>query len=114
MGKRVSIKEVIAEEAAAELHAATLAVLLHLKHPEVREATTAYWTRVLSRYHAVPDIQERVEAYLADVEARAARQASELEEGIYAERLGQVGRCTAGSPTPGDGLEGEGALVLAF
>ena len=92
MRKRASVQETIVAEAAAELHAAALAVLLHLGHTEVLEAVEAYRARVLSRYHAVPQISEKVEAQLADVDRRAKRQASELEKGLYANQLQRIGQ----------------------
>ena len=92
MRKRASVQETIVTEAAAELHAAALAVILHLGHTEVREAVEAYRARVLSRHHTVPHILEEIEAYLVDIDHRASRQADELEKGLYAKRLERIGR----------------------
>ena len=66
---------------------------------------------MLTRYHAAPDVREAVERHLADVKRRAARQAGDLEEGIYAHRLERLGR---GDALPSDEREREGEKVLAF
>ena len=116
MRKRASVQETIVAEATAELHAAALAVILHLGHPEVQEVVEAYRARVLSRYHTVPQILEEIEAHLGDVDRRAARQAKELEKGLYAARLRRIGQSES-NQAPLDAeelLDGKRASLLSL
>ncbi len=78
------------QEAVADLHAATLAVILHTESLELKTSCASYWTRVLARHYRDDAIVERLRMHLRAVQRRAWQQAEALGGGLIARGLAEL------------------------
>ena len=85
-----NIASSIPPEIAAELHAATLAVVLHTESHELKRSCASYWTRVMARHYRDEAVVERLRSHLRAVQRRAWRQAEQLGGGLIARGLAEL------------------------
>lgn len=77
----------ISLDLAAELHAATLAVVLHTQSHELKRSCASYWTRVMACYYRDEAMARRLRCHLHAVQRRAREQAEALGGGLIAQGL---------------------------
>ena len=82
------------QAAVADLHAATLAVVLHTESLELKSSCASYWTRILARYYRDEAFVERLRTHLHAVQRRAWKQAEALGGGLIARGLAELVRGT--------------------
>ena len=75
------------QAAVTDLHAATLAVILHTESLELKTSCASYWTRVLARHYRDEAVLDRLRAHLQAVQRRAWQQKDALDGGLIARGL---------------------------